>query len=147
MTCESMPTRAAVLLVNYRTSDLTVAAVESLVGPDVRPSDVYVVDNASGAGEAARLAEALPDAHIIPSAVNVGYGAGMNRAAAAALADGHEALLVLNNDVVAPRASSRSCSTAGARASSARPSSASRRRVRTGRRAGGWTDVPVGRGT
>lgn len=73
----------AVVIVNYRTADMTVAAVQSLAreradDPDLR---VVIVDNASGDGSAETIASAgLGDwVTVLPQSINGGFGWGNNQ--------------------------------------------------------------------
>lgn len=73
----------AVVIVNYRTADMTVAAVQSLAGevadhPDLR---VVIVDNASGDGSVEKLNSAgLGDwVTVLPQSINGGFGWGNNQ--------------------------------------------------------------------
>lgn len=86
----------AVVVVNYRTDELTVRAVESVLGEDdVR--EVVVVDNASGDKSAEFLREALTDERVlvVDAGRNGGFGAGVNLGAARCRSP---LLLVLNSD-------------------------------------------------
>ncbi len=98
-----MTAELAVIVLNYRTSDLTLdclASLEGEVGPGVR---VIVVDNASGDGSAERIEGAVVArgwsawASVLRSPVNGGFAAGNNlgiRSVAAA------AYLLLNSDTL-----------------------------------------------
>jgi N-acetylglucosaminyl-diphospho-decaprenol L-rhamnosyltransferase len=86
----------AAVVVNYRTKELTVRAVESVLSEDdVR--EVVVVDNASGDGSAEFLRAALLDerVRVIDAGRNGGFGAGVNLGAAACRSP---LLFVLNSD-------------------------------------------------
>lgn len=79
--------KLAVVIVNYRTPDLTLAAVRSLSAErDATMLHVYVVDNESGDGSAETLKTALakPEfatwATVLPQVVNGGFGWGNNQA-------------------------------------------------------------------
>ncbi|QXQ08109.1 glycosyltransferase family 2 protein [Sphingosinicellaceae bacterium] len=76
----------AIVIVNYRTGDLVVDCLDSLV-PEVTGragARVIIVDNASGDGSASRIAAAIAArgwdawARVIESPVNGGFGAGCN---------------------------------------------------------------------
>jgi len=86
-----------VLIVNYKTPELTIRAVESVLG-ESELGTVIVVDNASGDGSAdqveARFAQ-TPSVHVIRSPENAGFGAGNNLAARAASS---RYLFLLNSD-------------------------------------------------
>jgi N-acetylglucosaminyl-diphospho-decaprenol L-rhamnosyltransferase len=86
----------SVVIVNYRTAELTLAAVASvLTEPEV--VEVVVVDNASGDGSAERLRAGCgdPRVRVVESGRNGGFGAGVNAGAHACTAP---LLLVLNSD-------------------------------------------------
>ena len=76
----------AVIVVNYRTADLTLKAVDSLFAQPAggRAFEVHVVDNASPNGDAARLAEAIETrgwqgrVHLYAETRNTGFGRGNN---------------------------------------------------------------------
>lgn len=99
-----------VIIVNYRTADLTVDCLRSLA-PKVRPSpemQVIVVDNASGDHSAERIRRALEAegwdrwATLLELAANGGYAAGNNAALRAALQSTAppDYFLLLNPDTV-----------------------------------------------
>jgi GT2 family glycosyltransferase len=83
-----------VIIVSYRTPDLTVAATRSALGAGAER--VVVVDNQSGDGSVQRL-RALRDPRlvVVENPINVGFGAGSNIGARSASTD---ALLFLNSD-------------------------------------------------
>lgn len=86
----------AVVIVNYRTRELTAGAVASVLGEeDVR--EVVVVDNASGDGSAEYLRDTLADerVRVVDAGRNGGFGAGVNLGAAACRSP---LLLILNSD-------------------------------------------------
>lgn len=107
--------RLLVVVLNYRTADLTVACLRSIAPqvpllPNMR---VVVTDNASGDGSAERIARAIEEEHMaswaqlmaLPS--NGGYAYGNNAAIRPALASATppEFVLLLNPDtVLRPRA-------------------------------------------
>lgn len=90
----------SVLIVSYRTPELTLRAANSALQA-IRGAEVVVVDNASGDTSVERLRAAEPggvQVEINPS--NVGYGAAANRAAATS---GGEILIFLNSDAILNR--------------------------------------------
>jgi N-acetylglucosaminyl-diphospho-decaprenol L-rhamnosyltransferase len=102
--------RLLVVIVNYRTADLTVDCLRSLEG-EVASIDglrVVVVDNASGDGSAARLADAVREnrwgewASILPLECNGGFAAGNNAAIRPVIESGSAPpyILLLNPDTV-----------------------------------------------
>lgn len=97
------------IVVNYRTPDLTAAAVAHLRAgaPPDRDLVVYVVDNGSGDGSVARLRASCPDTILIASPANLGFAGGNNLALRDIVAtvpagtDRDDAfVLLLNSDVV-----------------------------------------------
>ena len=89
-------TGTSVIIVNYRTMELTRDAVASVL-PEPEVGEVVVVDNASGDGSASFLRAAFGDGRVrvVESETNVGFGPAVN------LAAGHCAmplLLILNSD-------------------------------------------------
>lgn len=88
--------KTAAVIVNYRTKELTLDAVRSVLGePDV--DAVVVVDNASGDGSAAYLRQAVTDGRfrVLESDTNRGYGPAVNLAVAACASP---LVLVMNSD-------------------------------------------------
>lgn len=86
----------AVVIVNYRTRELTARAVASVLAEDdVR--EVVVVDNASGDGSAEHLRDAFSDGRVrvVEADQNGGFGAGVNLGAGAC---GSPLLFILNSD-------------------------------------------------
>ena len=83
---EQAPTSPAVTVavVSWNTRDLLAQCLESL-HPDVDDglAEVWVVDNASTDGSAELVREGFPWANVIASEQNLGFGAGVNRIAAA----------------------------------------------------------------
>lgn len=86
----------AAVIVNYRTKELTAAAVTSvLVEPEVR--EVVVVDNGSGDGSAGHLRSTFAGepVRIVESGANLGFGPAVNLGALECRAP---LLLILNSD-------------------------------------------------
>ncbi|MEA2716233.1 MAG: hypothetical protein QOI99_550 [Actinomycetota bacterium] len=70
----------AVVIVNFRTAELTLEAVRS-VTPEPGVAEIVVVDNDSGDGSADVLRSGLaeePRARLVESASNLGFGRGLN---------------------------------------------------------------------
>jgi N-acetylglucosaminyl-diphospho-decaprenol L-rhamnosyltransferase len=88
--------KTCAVIVNYRTSELTSAAITSILADDPL-TEVVVVDNDSGDGSSARLRRAWSTdrARILDAGANIGFGAGVNLGSRGATAD---ALLILNSD-------------------------------------------------
>jgi len=88
----------SVLVVSYRTRDLTLECLRSLYesARDLA-LEVWVVDNDSGDGSVEAIRERFPAAGLIPLGENRGFAAGVNLAAARARG---RYLLLLNPDTV-----------------------------------------------
>jgi GT2 family glycosyltransferase len=93
-------TTIAALIVNWNRADMTLEAVTSVI-PQVRT--VYVLDNGSHRSDELALRAGLrgSGAVLVHSRFNLGYAGGNNLLAQRALADGHDCLLVMNNDATA----------------------------------------------
>jgi len=97
------PRRTAAVVVTWQGGTVTDRCVASLLASDAPPDAVWVVDNASGAAERARLAArwgGTPAVRLLFLDDNRQFAGGMNAGAAAALAAGAERILFLNNDTV-----------------------------------------------
>jgi N-acetylglucosaminyl-diphospho-decaprenol L-rhamnosyltransferase len=102
--------KVVVIVVNYKTADLTIDALDSLAGElaSVAPARVVIVDNDSGDGSADRIARAIADrrwsgwATLVRAARNGGFAYGNNRGieAAAALWPRPSYFHLLNPDTV-----------------------------------------------
>jgi N-acetylglucosaminyl-diphospho-decaprenol L-rhamnosyltransferase len=89
------------IVVNYRTKDLTLAAVESLLDePELE--EVIVVDNDSSDGSVQYLRDRLPPdrVKVVESDGNVGFGRGVNIGAGESKGS---SLFILNSDAVLKR--------------------------------------------
>jgi N-acetylglucosaminyl-diphospho-decaprenol L-rhamnosyltransferase len=92
----SCPSKLQAIIVNFRTPQLTVRCIESMLEHQVVDRDgVLVVDNFSGDDSVAEIRKALPDIQLIAADRNGGFGAGVNLGVAKATAD---YLLILNPD-------------------------------------------------
>jgi len=91
----------AVVILNYRTPDLTLACVASLEPQLDEHTRVIVVDNDSGDGSADRIEQGIIErglhAEVLRSPINGGFAAGMNYGINAARADGY---VLLNSDTI-----------------------------------------------
>jgi GT2 family glycosyltransferase len=89
--------RLAVIIVNYKTTDLTLRCVQSIIEQRIcAESDIIVVDNLSPDNSRTRLKSELPcGIRLLLSETNEGFGSGVNLGAKAARS---EYLLVLNPD-------------------------------------------------
>jgi len=66
----------AICIVNWNTRDLLIDGVRHLFEEDPSRS-VWVLDNGSTDGSAARLAEVYPQVHLVESSENRGFAAGV----------------------------------------------------------------------
>lgn len=92
-----------VVVLTYQTWEATLECVESIRKTCALPYRIYAVDNASPNGAYDRLQEALGgdgDVRVIASGRNGGYGFGLNCGARAAVADGCDAVVLSNNDIL-----------------------------------------------
>jgi N-acetylglucosaminyl-diphospho-decaprenol L-rhamnosyltransferase len=104
-----------VVVVNYRTADVTIACLRSLAAeiPAIPGARVVVVDNGSGDGSASRIEAAIGAegfrgwASVLPLAENGGFAHGNNRGIAVAPDARH--FLLLNSDTVVSPGSLRHC--------------------------------------
>jgi len=86
----------SVIIVSYNTRELTLRCLETLYERlDGLDAEVWLVDNASQDGSVAAVQETFPQAHLIESDRNLGFGAANNLTMARA--NGHFFLL-LNSD-------------------------------------------------
>lgn len=85
------------IIVNFRTKELTADAVRSVIA-DPLVTEVVVVDNGSGDGSAEYLRSALAGVRVVESPENLGFGRGMNLGVEAAAAP---FLFLLNSDATA----------------------------------------------
>lgn len=88
------------IVVNWRTPELTVRAVDALRSDGVSPADIVVVDNASGDDSVEAIRAALPGVEILALAENVGFARANNVAARRRPAD---AYLLVNSDAILHR--------------------------------------------
>jgi N-acetylglucosaminyl-diphospho-decaprenol L-rhamnosyltransferase len=86
-------TRVSVLIVSYNTCELLLEAIGSVV--DEPGVETIVFDNASRDGSPNAVGKRFPMVKLVESAENLGFAAGINRAAAQATGS---ALLVFNSD-------------------------------------------------
>lgn len=103
------PTNQAVPLVvvsilNWNTPDDSLRCLDSLRDSEYPNARLLVIDNASQDDSLARLRQAHPGLHLIPSGDNLGFAGGHRLAFLQARAWGAEAICLLNSDTrVAPR--------------------------------------------
>lgn len=90
------------IIVNWRSPDDTIRAVQMARAQTIKPTAIYVVDNGSGDDSVDRLRDAFKDrlgqVLIVAHNKNVGFGSGCNIAAKLALDDNPDYIWLLNND-------------------------------------------------
>jgi GT2 family glycosyltransferase len=91
-----------IVTVNYRSLDNTVAALQTFVALDYPRFEVVLVDNGSGDDTPTVVRRQFPRVNVIVSETNLGFAGGYNLGIEWALARGADAVLVINNDVLAP---------------------------------------------
>ncbi|MCB1036903.1 MAG: glycosyltransferase family 2 protein [Acidobacteria bacterium] len=97
------PPRVAAIVLNYNGREVTLQALESLSAMTYPAFDLVVVDNGSTDGSYQAVAEAFPDVHQLRTEENLGAAGGCNLGIRWAMEQGHDYLLILNNDIeVAP---------------------------------------------
>jgi len=96
---DGTPAEVSIVVLNYRTAEQTVRALECAVtAADGLSTDEIVVDNASGDGSAEVIRSSRPSARLIEMPENRGFAAGMNAGIREAAG---EYVLLLNSDVEA----------------------------------------------
>ena len=93
-----MPPSVTAVILNYDTTDDTVACVRSLQRADYTALRILVVDNGSPAGSMERLRGALPGVEVRGTGRNLGYTGGINAGFRMALERPCDYLLALNPD-------------------------------------------------
>ena len=95
----SAPAVSVVVLSWNRRQD-TLDCLASLAGVTYPALSVICVDNGSSDGSPDAVAASFPDIRLVRLDANTGFAAGMNTGIRAALEDGAEHVLMLNNDMV-----------------------------------------------
>ena len=90
----------AVIIVNYRTANLTIDCARSVLASRGVQPHLIIVDNASGDGSVATIRYALPNASVLPLDRNGGYSGGNNAGLQLATELGAEYTLILNSDTI-----------------------------------------------
>lgn len=90
----------AIIVLNWNRWQETVACLEALKRLTYPRREVYVVDNGSTDGSEAALREHDPELRLIQTGANLGWAGGNNAGIRAALADGCDYVLLLNNDAI-----------------------------------------------
>jgi GT2 family glycosyltransferase len=99
LTCEQV----VIVVLNWNRADDTTTCLTSLAGADLRGARVLVVDNGSHDDSVRMLRERFPAQRILALPENEGYAGGSNAGIRAALAEGAQAILLLNNDTTVAR--------------------------------------------
>lgn len=89
------------IVLNWNGGDDTLACLESLSNQSYQKNSIIVVDNGSTDDSAERIIKAHPYLQLIRTGRNLGFAGGNNVGISSAIADGAEAVLLLNNDTVA----------------------------------------------
>src|SRR5579859_3091178 len=90
--------RVAIVVLNWRQVDDTLACLESLRGLDYPCYQVIVVDNGSADGSAERIRQSFGNVTLIENPLNLGFAGGNNIGIGHSLRDGAEFVLLLNSD-------------------------------------------------
>jgi len=97
------PPRVLAIVLNYNGRELTLATLESLAAVAHAGLEVLVVDNGSSDGSDEAVAERFPAVRRLRTELNLGISGGLNLGFRVGLAEGHDFLMPMNNDVeVAP---------------------------------------------
>jgi GT2 family glycosyltransferase len=91
----------SVIVLNWRTPEYTIRAVQALVADGVPPDRVLVVDNASGDNSVEQIRSAVPGIELLATEANLGFARANNLAARALPAD--RAYLFVNSDAFVHR--------------------------------------------
>lgn len=92
-----------VVIINYKTWEITVECVNSIKVTCKNPYHIYIVDNKSPNNSVKMLRDTYytdKTITIIESPINGGYGYGLNRGFEAALNDNCDAVISSNNDIL-----------------------------------------------
>jgi len=89
---------AAIIILNWNAAKETIACIESIKQWGSISPSIYVVDNDSSKEDQDILIEKSNRFYLIRNTVNKGFSEANNIGIKAALEDGHDAILLLNND-------------------------------------------------
>ena len=89
-----------IVTVNWRHPELTRDCLSSVRKSAYRDVHFYIVDNDSRDGSLERLAQLGDDVTLIANPTNAGWAGGNNAGLRSLLRDGHEFVLLLNNDAL-----------------------------------------------
>lgn len=90
----------AVVIVNYRRAELTVACIRSVLAEGLQESQIILVDNGSGDGSVELIENEFPHLQIYALPENVGFARGYNFGIQQALDSTAEKIFLLNNDTL-----------------------------------------------
>ena len=88
----------AIIILNWNAARDTLDCIDSIIKSTLISPTIYVVDNNSNKTDKATLSDHNNSFQLIQNEVNRGFAGGNNIGIKAALDDGHEAILLLNND-------------------------------------------------
>ena len=89
----------AIILLNWNQAADTIASVQAIQAWPIASKTIWVVDSASAPPDIERITRSCPGIRLICSEVNRGFAGGNNLALDAALQNGCDEMLLLNNDV------------------------------------------------
>lgn len=95
-----MPNQLTAVILNTNRKEDTLGCLESLSQQHRKVDHILVLDNHSTDGSAQAIADRYPRVEILPMAENRGYAGNNNVGIRAALDDGADWILILNEDVV-----------------------------------------------
>jgi len=90
----------AVVILNWNGLSDTIECLESLRRCSYVPLSLYVIDNGSKAKIGEVMREKFPHVHLIENERNLGFAEGNNQGFRAALHDGADYVMILNNDTI-----------------------------------------------
>lgn len=97
--------QVSIVVLNWNGRDDTLACLGSIAQSSYPAVKVIVADNGSEDDSVSRIRGAFPAVQLMENGANLGFAAGNNRGIEAALAQGAEFVLLLNNDaLIAPGA-------------------------------------------
>jgi GT2 family glycosyltransferase len=94
--------RTFAVVVNWNGGERNLDCLAALLDQGMEPEQIVVVDNHSVDGSREAIAARHPRVKLLVNGRNEGYGHGCNRGIEWALAEGADAVLLVNNDVTAP---------------------------------------------
>lgn len=92
--------KVAVLLLNWNGVELTLPCIDSLINGTVRPTKIFVVDNASIDCSVQKLGNTFSDIEVIENKENLGFTGGNNVGLERILSGNYDYVWILNNDTV-----------------------------------------------